>query len=70
MKITIEKTTGPVWGVAAGVLLAAAGLSFGIFPESLNGIGTANDFMAFGAAMLGIFLVVYSTRELRRKRLN
>lgn len=68
MKNTIEKTTGPVWGVAAGVLLAAAGLSLGIFPKALNSAGTANDFMASGVAMLGIFLVVYSTHELRRKR--
>ncbi|AOI95596.1 hypothetical protein LGM71_11750 [Burkholderia sp. AU33545] len=70
MKNTIEKTTGPVWGVAAGVILAAAGLSLGIFPKSLNSMGTVNDFMASGVAMLGIFLVVYSTHELRRKRLN
>ncbi|KWA12329.1 hypothetical protein [Burkholderia territorii] len=70
MKNTIEKTTGPVWGVAAGVLLAAAGLSLGIFPKSLNSAGTANDFFASGVAMVGIFLVVYSTHELRRKRLN
>ncbi|MGC2946393.1 hypothetical protein [Burkholderia ambifaria] len=70
MKNTIEKTTGPVWGVAAGVFLAAAGLSLGIFPKSLNNAGTANDFIASGVAMLGIFLVVYSTHELRRKRLH
>ncbi|KVC43176.1 hypothetical protein [Burkholderia diffusa] len=70
MKNTIEKTTGPVWGVAAGVLLAAAGLSLGIFQKSLNSTGTANDFLASGVTMLGIFLVVYSTHELRRKRLN
>ncbi|WP_063551370.1 hypothetical protein [Burkholderia territorii] len=70
MKITNEKTIGPVWGMAAGVLLAAAGLSLGIFSKSLNSTGTANDFLASGVAMLGIFLVVYSTHELRRKRLN
>lgn len=70
MKNTIEKSTGPVWGVAAGALLAAAGLSLGIFPKSLNSTGTANDFLASGVAMLGIFLVVYSTHELRRKRLH
>ncbi|RQS44932.1 hypothetical protein [Burkholderia sp. Bp8986] len=70
MKITIEKTTGPVWGVAAGVFLAAAGLSLGIFPKSLNSSGTVNDFLASGVAMLGIFLAVYSTHELRRKRLH
>ena len=68
MKNKIEKTAGPIWGVAAGLLLAAAGLSLGIFPTSLHSSGTANDFMASGAAMLGIFLVVYSTHELRRKR--
>lgn len=68
MKNKIEKTAGPVWGVAAGLLLAAAGLSLGIFPTSLHGSGTANDFMASGAAMLGIFLVVYSAHELRRRR--
>ncbi|MFJ1209535.1 hypothetical protein [Burkholderia pyrrocinia] len=68
MKNKIERTAGPVWGVAAGLLLAAAGLSLGIFPTSLHGSGTANDFMASGAAMLGIFLVVYSTHELRRRR--
>lgn len=70
MKNKIDKTTGPIWGVAAGLLLAAAGLSLGIFPASLHGSGSANDFMASGAAMLGIFLVVYSTRELRRKRMH
>lgn len=70
MKNTIEKTTGPVWGVAAGVFLAAAGLSLGIFPKSLNGTGTENDFLASGVAMLGIFLVVYSAHELRKKRLH
>ncbi len=68
MKNKTDKTTGPIWGVAAGLLLAVAGLSLGIFPEALRHSGGANDFMASGAAMLGIFLVVYSTRELRRKR--
>lgn len=68
MKNIIEKTAGPVWGVAAGLLLAVAGLGLGLFPQSLHGSGSANDFMASGVAMLGIFLVVYSTHELRRKR--
>ncbi|WP_081436690.1 hypothetical protein [Burkholderia lata] len=68
MKTKIDKTTGPIWGVAAGLLLAVAGLSLGIFPEVLRNSGSANDFMASGAAMLGIFLVVYSTHELRRRR--
>ncbi|MEK6351618.1 MAG: hypothetical protein V4796_07270 [Burkholderia cenocepacia] len=68
MKNKIEKTAGPIWGVAAGSLLAVAGLSLGIFPTSLHGSASANDFMASGVAMLGIFLVVYSTHELRRKR--
>ncbi|HEF5870069.1 TPA: hypothetical protein SAY52_000629 [Burkholderia cenocepacia] len=68
MKNKIDKTAGPIWGVAAGLLLAVAGLSLGIFPTSLYGSGSANDFMASGVAMLGIFLVVYSTHELRRKR--
>ncbi|WP_175716856.1 hypothetical protein [Burkholderia anthina] len=68
MKNIIEKTAGPVWGVAAGLLLAVAGLGLGLFPLSLHGSGSANDFMASGVAMLGIFLVVYSTHELRRKR--
>jgi hypothetical protein len=56
--------------VAAGLLLAVAGLSLGIFPKSLHSSGSANDFMASGVAMLGIFLVVYSTHELRRKRMH
>ena len=68
MKNTIEKTTVPVWGVAGGVLLAAAGLSLGMFPKTLHSAGTANEFMASGIAMLGIFLAVYSAHELRRKR--
>ncbi|PFH30326.1 MULTISPECIES: hypothetical protein [Burkholderia] len=70
MKNIIEKTAGPVWGVAAGLLLAVAGLGLDILPKSLDGPGSANDFMASGVAMLGIFLVVYSTHELRRKRLH
>ena len=70
MKNKIEKTAGPMWGMAAGLLLAVAGLSLGILPKSLHGSGSANDFMASGVAMLGIFLVVYSTHELRRKRLH
>ncbi|MBN3830613.1 hypothetical protein [Burkholderia sp. Ac-20344] len=70
MKNKIERTAGPIWGVAAGLLLAAAGLSLGIFPASLQSSGSANDFMASGIAMLGIFVVVYSTHELRRRRLH
>ncbi|AXF25211.1 hypothetical protein CUJ89_26565 [Burkholderia pyrrocinia] len=70
MKNKIEKTAGPIWGVAAGLLLAVAGLGLGIFPTSLHSSGNANDFMASGAAMLGIFLVVYSMHELRRKRMH
>jgi formate/nitrite transporter FocA (FNT family) len=68
MKNKIEKTAGPMWGVAAGLLLAVAGLSLGIFSTSSPGSGSASDFMASGVAMLGIFLVVYSTHELRRQR--
>lgn len=68
MKNKIEKTAGPIWGVAAGLLLAVAGLSLGIFPKSLQSSGSAYDFVASGVAMLGIFLVVYSTHELRRRR--
>ncbi|MBZ5793944.1 hypothetical protein K8353_27835 [Burkholderia contaminans] len=68
MRNKIDKTNGPIWGVAAGLLLAAAGLSLGIFPALVHSSGNANDFMASGAAMLGIFLVVYSARELRRQR--
>ncbi|KER72337.1 hypothetical protein HR51_06745 [Burkholderia cepacia] len=68
MKNKTDKTTGPIWGMAAGLLLAVAGLSLGIFPEALRQSGSASEFIASGAAMLGIFLVVYSTRELRRKR--
>ncbi len=68
MKNKIDKSTGPIWGVAAGLLLAGAGLSLGVFPALLHSSGSANEFMASGAAMLGIFLVVYSTRELRRQR--
>ncbi|WP_175967938.1 hypothetical protein [Burkholderia sp. BCC0322] len=68
MKKKIEKTARPIWGVAAGLLLAVAGLSLGIFPKSLQSSGSANEFMASGVAMLGIFLVVYSTHELRRRR--
>ncbi|RQT14214.1 hypothetical protein [Burkholderia contaminans] len=70
MKNKIDKTAGPIWGVAAGLLLASAGLSLGIFPKSLQSSGSANDFLASGVAMLGIFLVVYSTHELRRRRLH
>ncbi|MCA8062235.1 hypothetical protein [Burkholderia sp. AU38729] len=68
MKNKIDKTAGPIWGVAAGLLLAGAGLSLGIFPTSLQSSGSANDFMASGIAMLGIFLVVYAAHELRRRR--
>ncbi|MCA7948755.1 hypothetical protein LGM43_00555 [Burkholderia seminalis] len=68
MKNKTDKITGPIWGVAAGLLLAGAGLSLGIFPASLHSAGSANDFMASGIAMLGIFLIVYSTHELRRQR--
>lgn len=39
-----------------------------MFPTSLHSSGSANDFMASGIAMLGIFLVVYATHELRRRR--
>lgn len=39
-----------------------------MFPTSLHSSGSAHDFMASGIAMFGIFLVVYATHELRRRR--
>ncbi len=70
MKNINDKTAGPIWGVAAGLLLAVAGLSLGISPKSMHGPGSINDFIAFGIAMLGIFVAVYSTHEWRRKRVH
>ncbi|EJO61827.1 hypothetical protein BURMUCF1_A1392 [Burkholderia multivorans ATCC BAA-247] len=54
--------------MAAGLLLAGVGLSLDLFQRALHGAAAGNDFVASGVAMLGIFLSVYSTHELRRKR--
>ncbi|MDN7971077.1 hypothetical protein QZM91_26365 [Burkholderia multivorans] len=67
MKNINGKTTGAAWGVAAGLLLAVSGLSLDLFRGVPHGAAVGNDFVAYGVAMLGIFLTVYSTRELRRK---
>ena len=68
MKNSNDMHAGPAWGVAAGLLLTAVGLSLGLFPRTLNSTGALNDFLSSGIAMMGIFLVVYSIHELRRKR--
>ncbi|MDN7450483.1 hypothetical protein QZM03_24385 [Burkholderia multivorans] len=68
MKNINEKATGAAWGVAAGLLLAGVGLSLDLSQRALHGAAAGNDFVASGVAMLGIFLSVYSTHELRRKR--
>ena len=68
MKNSNDVHAGPGWGVIAGVLLTVVGLSLGLFPRTLHSTGAMNDFVAAGVAMIGIFLVVYSAHELRRKR--
>ncbi|VWD08054.1 hypothetical protein BLA17378_05707 [Burkholderia aenigmatica] len=67
MKNSNDTHAGPAWGIVAGVLLTTVGLGLGLFPRTLHSTGTLNDFVASGVAMMGIFLVVYSTHELRRK---
>ncbi|UEP29403.1 hypothetical protein [Burkholderia sp. B21-007] len=67
MKNTTNENAGPGWGIAAGVILTVVGLSLSLFPRALNSTGTLNDFLSSGIAMMGIFLVVYSVHELRRK---
>ncbi|MET3818479.1 hypothetical protein ACVK00_005689 [Burkholderia sp. PvR073] len=67
MKNTTNENAGPGWGIAAGVILTLVGLSLSLFPRALNSTGTLNDFLSSGIAMMGIFLVVYSVHELRRK---
>ncbi|MDN7905226.1 hypothetical protein QZM18_14010 [Burkholderia diffusa] len=67
MKYTHNENAGPVWGVAAGLLLTAVGLSMGLFPKLLDSAGSLNDFVSSGVTMVGIFLVVYAVHETRRK---
>ncbi|RKU00567.1 hypothetical protein C7H84_26105 [Burkholderia sp. Nafp2/4-1b] len=67
MKYAINESAGPIWGVVAGLILAAVGLSIGFFPKFLQSTGTLSDFIASGVAMVGIFLVVYAIHELRRR---
>ncbi|RQR30709.1 MULTISPECIES: hypothetical protein [unclassified Burkholderia] len=68
MKYTNDENAGPIWGVVAGLILAAVGLAMGVFPKSLHSTDTLNDFVASGVTMIGIFLVVYAIHELRRAR--
>nr|WP_175802139.1 hypothetical protein [Burkholderia anthina] len=67
MKYTNNENAGPIWGVAAGLILATVGLGMGAFPKLLHSTGALNDFVASGVTMIGIFLVVYAIHELRRK---
>ncbi|PFH12769.1 hypothetical protein [Burkholderia sp. JKS000303] len=67
MKIANNESAGPIWGVTAGLILAAVGLAMGAFPQLLQSTGTLSDFVASGVTMIGIFLVVYAVHELRRK---
>lgn len=67
MKYVNNESAGLIWGVAAGLILAAVGLAMGVFPKLMHSTGTLNDFVASGVTMIGIFLTVYAVRELRRK---
>ncbi|HEM7805926.1 hypothetical protein ABEG10_31060 [Burkholderia cenocepacia] len=67
MKIANNESAGPIWGVAAGLILATVGLAMGVFPRLLRSTGTLNEFVASGVTIIGIFLVVYAVHELRRK---
>ena len=68
---TFNKThTGPIGGLLAGLALLAVGIGFGINSALQHGTSGLGEYVAVGATMLGIFLIVYEGRELTRKRLR
>ncbi|TCW87342.1 hypothetical protein C5O80_05340 [Burkholderia sp. SRS-46] len=62
--------TGSIGGLLAGLALIAAGIGSGIHSAFLPGTARLGEFVAVGATMLGIFLIVYEGRELTRKWLR
>ncbi|CAN0620987.1 conserved protein of unknown function [Burkholderia multivorans] len=58
---------GSIRGLALGLLAAAAGAGFGVYAELTHGAVKLDEYLSVGAAMLGIFLVVYLAHEMRRK---
>ncbi|MGS0894241.1 hypothetical protein ACVBGC_17165 [Burkholderia stagnalis] len=63
-------STGPAGGLVAGIAMIAAGVGLALHPALLHGNARLGDFAAVGLTMMGAFLTVYGTCELRRKRLR
>ncbi|CAN0621014.1 conserved protein of unknown function [Burkholderia multivorans] len=62
-----DMPAGSIRGLALGLLAAAAGAGFGIYAALTRGAVKLDEYLSVGAAMLGIFLVVYLAHEMRRK---
>ncbi len=62
-----DAPSGSIRGLALGLLAAAAGAGFGVYAALTHGAVRLDESLSVGAAMLGIFLVVYLAHEMRRK---
>ncbi|PCE24827.1 hypothetical protein [Burkholderia ubonensis] len=65
-----KTTSGSIGGLIAGIAMIAAGIGVGMYPGLRHGPARLSEFVAVGVMMLGVFVVVYQGRELRRKRLR
>jgi len=70
MKLSHEagsRSAGPIWGIALGLLLTAAGVAI-LCDAKLTAYGSMLDeSMAVGSLLIGIFATIYSAHELRRR---
>ncbi|OLL31166.1 hypothetical protein BTH42_13225 [Burkholderia sp. SRS-W-2-2016] len=55
---------GPAWGLLLGLVLTVAG--GGLWLHAHAALDRADDLLAIAALLAGVFVLVYSARELRR----
>nr|WKF60874.1 hypothetical protein HUO10_005396 [Paraburkholderia busanensis] len=59
---------GPAWGLALGVFMAVVGAGLWFYAVTLAAVKPRDESVAAAALLLGLFLVVYSARELLHQR--
>ena len=70
MKLSHEvssRTAGPVWGIALGVLLTAAGIALWCDAALSASGSTVDESLAVASLLVGIFAIIYAAHELRRR---
>ena len=63
----ISHKVGPAWGLALGLIVAAAGVGLWCDAKLSASAGRLDEPLAVAAVLIGLFAAIYAAHELRRR---